>query len=144
MTLEIKLCVTDEDKKIAFSLRRKVFIEEQGIDESLDFDGKDGEANHIISLVSNNPVGVARVRFIDDKAKLERIATLKKYRGKGYGEKMMKYLVEYCKTKKVSEIYFDSQKHAKIFYEKLGFKQRGEEFEEAGIPHVEMYLQMKK
>ena len=32
------------------------------------------------------------------------------------------------------------KKHVLPFYEKLGFKKEGEEFEEAGIMHFKMYL----
>jgi predicted GNAT family N-acyltransferase len=36
------------------------------------------------------------------------------------------------------EIVLHAQRTAESFYKGLGFAARGEEFEEAGIPHIEM------
>ena len=50
----------------------------------------------------------------------------------------MDYLHEFLKEKGVKEAKLESQEHAKGFYEKLGYEQKGETFEEVGIPHVKM------
>ena len=52
----------------------------------------------------------------------------------------MNYLIKYCKSKNVNEIYFHSQYHAKDFYKKCGFKERGKIFSEARIKHIEMFM----
>ena len=38
----------------------------------------------------------------------------------------------------VREIALHAQLTAKAFYARLGYREEGEEFEEAGIPHVSM------
>ncbi|GAH06602.1 unnamed protein product [marine sediment metagenome] len=43
-----------------------------------------------------------------------------------------------AKTKGALEVILNSQQSAAGFYEKLGFRQEGELFEEVGIPHVVM------
>ena len=85
-----------------------------------------------------------RVRFINRKAKLERIALLKTYRNMGFGKKIMVYLIRYCQRKKVSKIVLHSQYYVKDFYAKFGFKPEGKVFLDAGIKHVKMYKNKKK
>jgi predicted GNAT family N-acyltransferase len=138
--LKIRLARNKKELKQAFEIRNIVFGGEQKIPREIDFDGKDKEAKHALVFYNNLPIGCARIRFIDKKAKLERIAIIKKHRGKGFGNALVSYLISYCKRIKAKEIYFDSQYHARDFYTKIGFKTRGKPFSEAGIKHIEMYL----
>jgi predicted GNAT family N-acyltransferase len=120
-------------------IRRQVFQIEQGIDPILDFDGNDQESDQFIAYLNKEAVGTARIRYLSEGlAKLERLAILKDYRKMGIGRKIVEYVIDYLKNKGVENITLDSQEHAKHFYEKNGFKQVGEVFEEAGIPHVKM------
>ena len=48
--------------------------------------------------------------------------------------------VLYCKQRNAKEIVIHAQFHLKSFYERFGFKTRGEIFIEAGIKHIEMYM----
>ncbi|RLI62298.1 MAG: GNAT family N-acetyltransferase, partial [Candidatus Asgardarchaeum californiense] len=50
--------------------------------------------------------------------------------------------VNYCKNKGYSEICLHSQTYIIDFYKKCGFKPRGKTFLEAGIKHIEMYMQI--
>jgi predicted GNAT family N-acyltransferase len=140
--LKIKLIENKVELKQAFEIRNTVFGKEQKIPRELDFDGKDKEAKHALIFYNNKPIGCARIRFIGGKAKLERIAIIKKYRGKGFGNALVSYLINYCKRRKAKEIYFDSQYHARDFYTKIGFKIKGKPFAEAGIKHIGMYLKI--
>jgi predicted GNAT family N-acyltransferase len=107
----------------------------------MEIDGQDNLSRHVIVLYQTKPIGCARIRFLDGKAKLERIAILGKYQGKGIGRELMNYLVKYCRRKNVNKIVIYSQYHAMEFYEKCGFKAKGEKFMDAGIEHIEMELQ---
>lgn len=44
-------------------VRQSVFHIEQGVDPSLDLDGKDETADHILAYVENQAVGTVRVRY---------------------------------------------------------------------------------
>ncbi|GAI46154.1 unnamed protein product, partial [marine sediment metagenome] len=68
----------------------------------------------------------------------ERIAVLKTYRGQGIGKRIIAASLGLAKTKGALEVILDSQQSATGFYEKLGFRQEGELFEEVGIPHIAM------
>ncbi|HRV38557.1 MAG TPA: GNAT family N-acetyltransferase, partial [Fervidobacterium sp.] len=85
-----------------------------------------------IVAYDEEPIGAARVRFPDDanRAKIERVSVIPKHRGKGVGKDIMIKIDEHLREHGVAEIYLDAQSHVKNFYEKLGYTQVGEEFEE--------------
>lgn len=122
-------------------VRDIVFVNEQKVPRELEWDVHDKTSKHIIVIYKGKTIGCARITFKKRKAKLERIALFKKYRGKGFGKEIVKYMVGYSKMRKVKEIMMHSQYHLIDFYSKLGFKQRGKTFREAGIKHIEMYLE---
>ncbi len=139
--MKIKIdVVRGRDIEKALLIRKTVFVEEQGVNPSVEFDGTDDEAEHVLLYLDDKPIGCARVRYFVNKAKLERIAILKDYRGKGFGKALTEFLVDLCRRKGMSEIYIHSQVYVEGFYKKIGFKERGAVFNEAGIPHIEMYM----
>ena len=115
-----------------------MFIKGQNVSQELEIDGLDDESEHVIARLDEKPIGCARIRYVDGKAKLERIAILEQYRGKGYGKKLMEFLVDYCRKKDVSGITMNAQYYLLDFYKSLGFEPVGEKFLEAGIEHIEM------
>jgi len=137
--LEIRLIQSDIEYKDVLEVRNAVFIKEQNIPQTIEYDGLDKESFHVLVKLDEISIGCARIRSIDGKIKLERIAILKDFRNKGYGKRLMQYLVSYCEGKKSTEIIIHAQYYLREFYEKLGFKPRGEIFLEAGIKHIEMY-----
>lgn len=46
----------------AISVRRAVFVDEQGVPEELELDGNDDDATHFVASDGGRPVGVARLR----------------------------------------------------------------------------------
>jgi predicted GNAT family N-acyltransferase len=139
--LEIRQVKTNEELNQVFKIRKQVFIKEQNVPFYLEMDGLDSEAEHVIAFLDDMPIGCARIRT-NDCIKLERIAILKEYRKRGFGKQLTEYLINYCKRKKYNEICLHSQTFVSDFYEKLGFKKRGNQFLEAGIEHVEMYMKI--
>lgn len=121
------------------AIRRVVFQQEQGVAAALEFDGKDEIAQQIIAYLDAQPVGTARVRYLDDKtAKIERLAVLSTARGQGIGKKLMQKALELATEQKMQEAVIHAQEYIKALYQQLGFIQEGETFDEAGIPHVKM------
>ncbi|AEH51561.1 PatB family C-S lyase [Pseudothermotoga thermarum] len=120
-------------------IREEVFVKEQGIDKSLEVDGKDQEALHYLLKHFSIPVATARSRKIEeDTYKIERVAVLKEYRKLGYGKTIMNKIEEYLMQKGAKKFVLNSQLWIAGFYERLGYEKVGEIFEEAGIPHVRM------
>lgn len=127
------------------SVRRVVFQVEQQVDPALDFDGLDETSWHVLVEAGNQPIGTARIRALSDRlSKIERVAVLAAYRGQGIGKAIMAAAIEFLEQTDVPEAKINAQLHARVFYEKLGFEQRGEVFDEAGIAHIEMRKPLKR
>jgi predicted GNAT family N-acyltransferase len=141
--VKIRLIRNDSEWKETHKIRSSVFGKEQKIPPILIFDGLDKKAKNFLAFYQNKPVGTARIITKGKKARLGRLAVLKKYREKNIGSAIIKYIIAYCKRYGFKEIYFHSQLYIKDFYEKLGFKIRGKPFFEAKIKHVGMYLKLK-
>lgn len=127
------------DRNACLEIRRAVFCDEQGVSSELEFDGLDDACRHFLALEGDRPVGTARTRPLGDGVvKFERIAVLKADRGRDAG----RYLVETALRAAIDDGYrsavMHAQTYARPFYEKLGFRQEGEGFDEAGIAHIRM------
>ena len=141
--LKIKLVNTKKELEQVLRIREIVFIKDQRVAKSRERDSFDDDAKHVIVTYNAKPIGCARMRFVHNKAKLERIALLKEYRGKGFGKQIMEYLIKYCKRKNPQEIVMYAQYYLKNFYNKCGFKERGRIFMDVGIRHIEMFMTLK-
>lgn len=125
----------------AFSIRKQVFVEEQGVplkDEFDEFDTLNGECEHVLAYYDGKPIGTGRVRILDGKGKLERICILEPSRKLGVGKKIINSLEEISSDKGLKQVKLHGQSHAKGFYEKLGYWPTSAEFMEDGIPHFLM------
>lgn len=121
---------------LAFKIRTEVFVQEQGVTQEEEYDGKDAVCSHYLAFFNGNPVGTARVRYLENKAKIERVAVLKNNRGYGIGKALMVYIIDDISG--VKEIVLSSQTSAIKFYEGLGFETFGDEYYDARIPHRDM------
>ena len=136
MKININMVTTSKDYKLCLEIRRKVFVQEQNIDENLENDDHIINASYIIAFNELLPVGTARYRKTNLGIKLERFAVLKEFRHLGVGNSLLKFLLN--KLSKEKKIYLNSQKNVVNFYEKSGFKKFGKIFYEAGVPHYKM------
>ena len=128
-----------ETKDLAYCLaiRRRVFIEEQGVAEALELEG-DGPACLYYLAGDPAPVATLRVTPKDHVAKIERVAVLRTARGTGVGAALMRHVIHDLAQKGFTEARLGSQRAAEAFYVKLGFEAFGEEFLDADIPHIMM------
>ncbi|MFA5959858.1 MAG: GNAT family N-acetyltransferase [Tatlockia sp.] len=139
--LRIKKAFSDEDIQQCLDIRFKVFVAGQGVSIEEDLDGKDAESIHYLLYINAHPVGVARVRCMDDFAKIERVAILDAYQGKGLGRAIMRFILSDLQSHStIKEAKLSSQTVAIPFYEKLGFLVCSDEYIDAGIPHKDMVL----
>ena len=130
---------SQEQMQNALNIRRIVFCDEQKVDPQQEFDGLDLNCRHYLAVRDGLVIGTARLRIDNQKKiKIERVAVLLKERGKGVGQALMRRVITDAQTKKGYTIAIHAQRHAQSFYETLGFKKFGEEFEEAGITHLYM------
>ena len=131
----------DGELSDAFAVRRDVFIDEQGVSEAEEMDGKDEDAVHLVlhDTDTGEPVGTARLRTPEPEvAKVERVAVREAYRREGLGVELMELIEDEAREQGCTHAVLHAQSRVIQFYEDLGYEITSEEFEEAGIPHVEM------
>ena len=137
--LSYKLVASNRDLKEAFEVREKVFTEEQGIPEDLEFDNHDREALHMVVKDGERVIGTARVLFLTtNQAKIERMAILRPFRHRGIGRRIISFLNEELKNRHVEEVVLHAQYSVVAFYKSCGFKELGLPFWEVGIKHIKM------
>lgn len=126
----------------AISIRKKVFMEEQGFRD--EFDDIDKIADHIVLYEAGVPAATCRVYWNKQKQfhVVGRIAVLKQYRGKALGAALLHEAEKQVKKQNGTALYLAAQVRAKGFYEKSGYAAVGEEFLEEYCPHVWMCKQL--
>jgi predicted GNAT family N-acyltransferase len=138
-----KLVTSDEGLKGALEVRRQVFVDEQGVSEDIEIDGRDGEALHMVVTDEKGVIGTARVLFFaGSQAKIERMAILKSFRGRGIGRKIISFLDEELRNRQIKHVFLHAQCSVTAFYKSCGFEEIGSPFWEAGIEHIKMQRQL--
>lgn len=139
MQITILKIISEQDREDCFYIRRKVFIEGQNVPAEIEIDGLDSEADQYLLKVDGAAAGTARVRFINNKAKIERVAILSHFQGKGLGKKLMEHIIaDIKKSENVEIIALGAQVSAIPFYASFGFQVVSDEYMDAGITHQDM------
>jgi GNAT superfamily N-acetyltransferase len=74
---------------------------------------------------------------------LRGMATLERYRGKGFGNKLLNFGIVYLRGQNVNYLWCNARKKALPFYLSMGFEIISPEFEVAGIgPHHVLYVKI--
>jgi GNAT superfamily N-acetyltransferase len=120
-------------------LRRAVLRKPLGID----FDPGELEREHEDLLIGcfedDKMEGCCLLTRVDDKTvRLRQMAVLSGLQGKGFGRVLMQFAENLARDRGYKKLTMHARKTAVGFYEKLGYKVAGEEFEEISIPHYIM------
>ena len=59
---DVRFATSDLEQEDAFSVRRKVFVEEQGVPLDLELDHLDKTAAHFVVYSSESPIGAGRIQ----------------------------------------------------------------------------------
>lgn len=141
MGLEVKLVETEEDLQRTFDIREAVFVREQHVDRSEEYDEFEEVSYHFLALVDGQPAGACRWRKTEEGVKLERFATLSGFRKKGVGAKLTEASISHISTQYPNEnvkLYLNAQLTAMSLYAKFGFEAEGPHFMECNIEHQKM------
>ncbi|MBS0298868.1 MAG: GNAT family N-acetyltransferase [Proteobacteria bacterium] len=131
----------EEAESALRAIRTIVFIHEQHVPEAMEWDEFDIISVHLLARdAAGQPVGTARL--LPD-GHIGRMAVLKEWRGQGFGSAMLRKLLQELTRRHQQKAQLNAQTNAVPFYEKFGFRVLGEEFMEAGIPHVKMTLSLQ-
>lgn len=117
----------------AKDIRTTVFVEEQGFCE--EFDDIDNISTHLVLYDDNQPAAVCRFYCDDNQYYIGRLATLKEYRGNGFGAMLIAEAERLIKELGGKSIALHSQCRAMTFYEKSGYKPFGESDFDEDCPH---------
>lgn len=123
-------------RAILADIRREVFIQEQGVPESLEWDGQDEESVHLLAIDQHGEAA-GTVRLLPD-GHIGRMAVRKAWRGQGIGAALLTRILELAAAQGLSRVVLNAQTSAVGFYQKAGFVIQGNEFLDAGIPHYRM------
>jgi predicted GNAT family N-acyltransferase len=143
MAIEVIPINDQADLEEIFRIRELVFVIEQEVEATEEYDEFETTARHFKAVFDGVPVGTARWRFTDKGIKLERFAVLKPYRSKGVGTALVAAVLKDISNNPLSKekvCYLHAQVSAMGLYEKFGFQTEGDLFMECNISHYKMKL----
>ncbi len=119
--LEIKIVTSDDDYDKAMNVRRAVFVHEEKIPESKEFDGNDHCATHVLALLDDKPIGTMRIRYFNGFVKFERMCVLPEFRKTDVSEQIMQKGQHFCAEKGFDKVYGVCKKELLPRWKKNGF-----------------------
>ncbi len=122
------------------AIRTAVFIREQGVPEELEWDGLDEACRHALALSSTGSA-IGCGRMLAD-GHIGRIAVLPEWRKRKVGTALVEALLDFARIRGYRQVELDAQTYAVPFYRTMGFIEEGEEFLDAGLPHIRMRLKL--
>lgn len=127
----------------ARSVRRRVFVEEQGIPEAAEVDeANDATCRHVLAHCDGQGcVGTGRL-FPDGH--LGRLAVLPSHRATGVGGAMARALIEDARRMGLVKLALSAQVTAEAFWTRLGFQRVGRVYAhpQAKLDHVDMEMKL--
>lgn len=118
------------------AIRTTVFVGEQNVPPEIEIDGRDPECAHALAeSAAGEAIGTGRLM---PDGRIGRMAVLAAWRGRGVGAAILEALMAEARRRGFRETYLHAQSHALDFYARHGYVVEGEEYFEAGIPHIGM------
>ncbi len=142
MSVELHVIIADwsTHKAELQHIREVVFIDEQQVPREIEWDGEDEASTHFLAVNElGQYLGCARLL---PSGQIGRMAVLAEHRGTGIGAKLLRAAVEEGKAQGFDKLFLHAQSYAEEFYRKGGFLPFGDQFDEAGIPHISMELKL--
>jgi putative N-acetyltransferase (TIGR04045 family) len=133
-----------DEREEYFRIRKKVFVEEQGMFSRSDRDRHDGKAIHIIAVAAEKVVGTVRV-YEREKGLWYggRLAVLNGYRGR-VGRLLVTEAVRTVRKKRASRFLAYVQPRNVLFFRRLGWHPVGVPTAHHGKPHQLMEAHLKE
>jgi len=137
--IKVYQVITEKELNDCFNIRLEVFVKEQGVPSEEELDDLDQISFHAIAYKDNYPIATGRL--IPDgniNGTIGRMAVRQKYRRFGVGGMVLDFLEQIALNEGIQQITLNAQEYVKKFYDNHGYKEEGDVFIEAGIPHVTM------
>lgn len=127
------------DREACLEIRRRVFIEEQGVPFQDEIDGLDDACAFALARLDGRPVGCLRLREVGAVVKVERVATLEGARGQGVASALLDLAEAALPGRHPARLAFlHAQAGALGLYARRGYAPVGAPFDESDIPHQAM------
>ncbi|MGS0740547.1 GNAT family N-acetyltransferase [Glaciimonas sp. GG7] len=123
----------------AGAVRHAVFVIEQNISQTLEWDGQDPVCIHAVAYDDAGQV-LGTGRLLPD-GHIGRMAVKLAGRGQGVGAAILQALMAQARQRGDAAVALNAQMQAEAFYQRFGFSRYGDVFMEAGIPHISMRYQ---
>jgi len=137
----IELLDWERGRAHARPVRYEVFVREQDVPVALEWDEFDAVSLHAVAYSADDET-IGTGRLLPD-GHVGRMAVLRPWRGQGVGAALLRALLTAARERGLARLVLHSQTHAAGFYRRFGFQGQGEEYLEAGIPHVTMSLPLR-
>jgi len=124
-----------DDQKLLRLIRTEVFIREQKVPESMEWDDPDRISIHYLAWHDDEPIGCVR---LTPDGHIGRMAILPQWRNQGIGKQLLMACEQEARRRKVGKLLLSAQVHAIPFYEKAGYGLISDTYMDAGIPHRDM------
>ena len=135
----VKQVETESELEAAIQVRFRVFVSEQSVPPEEELDEADSSATHAIALFQGQVIGTGRLMRRDDATvQVGRMAVDAAWRRKGIGGQILEFLEETARIEGVRHSVLHAQEYVKSFYVAHGYRENGDTFLDAGIPHIEM------
>jgi hypothetical protein len=117
-------------------IRSEVFICEQHVPESLEWDEFDSVAVHFLATKDGQAIGCVRLL---PTGHVGRMAVLPQWRRKGIGRQLLDACEDRARQLQLDQIRLSAQVSAIPFYTAAGYALSSGTYMDAGIPHRDMY-----
>lgn len=139
-SFSIRILRWEDEASLIQIVRTAVFIQEQHVPAELEWDEFDETSMHVLACdARGQPIGTARL--LPD-GHIGRMAVLKEWRRQGIGSAILQKVLKEMISQGMHKAILNAQVTAVGFYQKFGFQIAGNEFMDAEIPHVQMFLQL--
>ncbi|GLV82802.1 acetyltransferase [Streptomyces lavendulae subsp. lavendulae] len=147
-SVSVRVASSEADLAACYAVRTDVFVVEQSVPESIEYDAYDAVAVHVLAVgpdgealgtgrLLHGPEALAKTGS-PEIGSLGRLAVRKSARGLGVGVALVRAIEAEAAGLGLTAVDLGAQTHAMGFYERLGYVAYGPEFQDAGIPHRSM------
>ncbi|MER5812401.1 GNAT family N-acetyltransferase [Streptomyces sp. NPDC002033] len=146
--VSVRVAGSEADLAACYAVRTEVFVVEQAVPESVEYDAYDAVALHVLAVgPDGEALGTGRLLYgpealaktgAPEVGSLGRLAVRKSARGLGVGAMLVRAIEAQAGRLGLAAVDLGAQTHALAFYERLGYVAYGPEFQDAGIPHRAM------
>lgn len=104
----------------------------------------DEEGIHFGLFENDTLISVISLFVKGDEARFRKFATEKDFQGKGHGARLLNFLIDEARRRRIKTLNCDARLTAAPFYKKFGMKESSEVFtyDERGMEYIKMQIKL--